>query len=105
MIEKILTYLPNIDKDSLTELLNVIEQSKKFGNPQNNILPDNTFELAYANYIATGNTEFLDFYLTVLTQACYFEFFEWYEYITQHVLNKDIQDAIGISLDPTDSEW
>ena len=44
MIEKILKYLPNIDKNSLTELLNVIEQSNKFGNHFNTSQPDNEFQ-------------------------------------------------------------
>ena len=104
-LQDIVSKLPKIDTAGITEVMNVIEQSKKFQNPQNNILPDNTFELSYANYIATGNTEFLDLYLTVLTRACYTEFFEWYEYLTKHILNKDVQDAIGINLDPTHHDW
>lgn len=101
----IIMRLPGIDSGSLVEMLNVIEQSKNFQNPQNNNLPDNEFELSYANYIATGNKDFLDTYLSVLTEACYVEFSEWYEYITKHILEKEVQKQIGIDLKVSDTNW
>ena len=69
------------DQDEYTLPAEIIEVKKvhhrSFGHGISAGVDMDPFELAYANYIATGNTEFLDFYLTVLTQACYFEFFEW----------------------------
>lgn len=104
-IENILLNLPKIDSVGMTELMCIIEQSKKFINPRADQLPTNDFELSYANYIATNNKEFLDRYLNVLIEACFREFMEWYEYITKHILKKDIQESIGISFDADCDDW
>jgi hypothetical protein len=104
-MENILLNLPKIDTDGMSELMSVIEQSKRFTNPRSSQLPTNDFEILYANYIATNNKEFLNTYLTVLTEACFREFMEWYEYITKHILKKDIQKSIGINLDANCSDW
>ena len=104
-IQNIISKLPNIDTAGMDEVMNIIQQSKTFQNPQNRTLPTNDFELSYASYIATGNEDFLNYYLTILTEACHAEFFEWYEYITKHILEKEVQDGIGISFDPDHHDW
>lgn len=101
----IITKLPKIDEDSLCELLNLIEQSKQFGNFKNNELPNNEFELNYAKYLGSPNEEFLDEYKNIVLEACYREFMEWYEYLTKHILRKDVQDKLGISLNALDTDW
>lgn len=105
MIEKILTYLPGIDEDSLTEMLNVIEQSNKFGNHFNTTHPDNEFELGYARYLIDHNTEFLDHYKSIVEKACFAEFLEWYEYIAKNILRQDVQDILGIHFAADNLDW
>jgi hypothetical protein len=104
-LENVIKNLPKIDDSGILEIMNIIEQSKKFTNPRSSQLPTNIFELSYANYVATKDENFLNTYLTVLTEACFREFMEWYEYITKHLLEKEVQDAIGIKFDPTNTNW
>jgi hypothetical protein len=105
MISKIVAKLPLIDQNSLAELLNVIEQSKQFRNFNNKSYPSNDFELAYANYIGTGDENFIKRYRTVVIESCFREFMEWYEYLTKHILRDDVQDILGIKFLHTDTNW
>lgn len=105
MINKIVAKLPKIDDDSLFELLNIIEQSKQFRNFNNKELPSNEFELNYARYLGSPNDEFINEYKSIVLEACYREFMEWYEYLTKHILREDVQQALGISFETTDADW
>ena len=68
-VKQILYYLPKITSDGLDEVLNIIEQSRKFNNHQNNTVADNEFELRYANYLGTQDPKFVDYYQTIVEQA------------------------------------
>jgi hypothetical protein len=103
--ERVLYYLPRIDSGSLNELLNVIKQSNNFVNHLNDTRPTNEFELAYAKYLGSPHQEFIDIYYDIVLEACFREFLEWYEYITKHILNKDVQKAFGYTLAPEDTNW
>jgi len=105
MIDNIIKRLPNIDSNSLSELVNIIEQSKAFRNFNNKELPTNDFELHYANYLGTGDENFLDRYKTVVVQSCFREFLEWYEYLTKHILRNDVQKALGLELTEKNTDW
>ena len=105
MIERILTYLPNIDNSSLTELLNVIEQGNNFVNHFNIETPDNEFELRYAQYLGNNNQEFIDYYKTIVEKACFSEFLEWYEYLVKNILRNDVQDVLGIRFTADNLNW
>lgn len=105
MIDNIIKRLPNIDSNSLSELVNIIEQSKAFRNFNNKELPTNDFELHYANYLGTGDENFLDRYKTVVVQSCFREFLEWYEYLTKHILRNDVQKALGLEFTAKNTDW
>lgn len=105
MILNILNFLPKIDAQSLSELTHIIEQSKHFRNFNNNVFSDNVFELRYANYLGTKDPEFVEYYKQIVTEACYAEFLEWYEYLIKHILRKDVQQALGINFDHTSNNW
>jgi hypothetical protein len=105
MIDNILSKLPKIDNDSLIELMNVIEQSKQFGNFNNKDVSKNEFELNYARYLGLPNDEFINEYKNIVLEACFREFMEWYEYLTKHILRNDVQKALGISFSATDHDW
>lgn len=105
MIDIILNKLPKINNNELLDFVNLIEQSKKFDNFNNDRQGNNQFELDYANYLGTHNTTFLDTYRQIVIEACHAEFLEWYEYLTKHILRKDVQDLLGISFDYKDNDW
>ena len=105
MIERILTYLPNIDDSSLIELLNVIKQGNNFVNHFNTEIPDNEFELRYAQYLGNNNPEFIDYYKSIVEEACYCEFLEWYEYLVKNILRNDVQDVLGIRFTADNLNW
>ena len=105
MIERILTYLPNIDDSSLIELLNVIKQGNNFVNHFNTEIPDNEFELRYAQYLGNNNSEFIDYYKSIVEEACYCEFLEWYEYLVKNILRNDVQDVLGIRFTADNLNW
>jgi hypothetical protein len=104
LIEKILYYLPKIDEENLFSILNIINQSQKFGNFKDKNVPNNNFELSYANYIVTKNNLFLLEYEKVVQEACFREFMEWYEYLTKHILRKDVQEVLNIEINET-GDW
>lgn len=104
-VKQILYYLPKITSDGLDEVLNIIEQSRKFNNHQNNTVADNEFELRYANYLGTQDPKFVDYYQTIVEQACFAEFLEWYEYIAKNILRQDVQDILGIKFTADNLDW
>jgi hypothetical protein len=105
IIESIIRYLPNIDSASVAEIVHIVNESNNFGNFRNNEIPDCQFELAFANYIGTGNKHFVDYYKQIVVEGCFAEFMEWYEYLTKHILRKDVQEALGLSFDTLTSDW
>jgi hypothetical protein len=105
MINEIIKHFPYIPQNDFDELLNIINQSKKFQNHFNENEPDNRFEFAYASYLCNQNEEFLAVYYDVVLNACFNEFLEWYEYISKNILRKDIQKVFGYELNSTDKNW
>ena len=105
IIEQILSHLPKITSNGLDEVVNIIEQSRKFDNHHNSTVADNEFELRYANYLGTQDPKFVDYYQTIVEQACFAEFLEWYEYLSKHILRKDVQEVLGIDFDYTSRDW
>ena len=105
IVEHIYQYLPNIDSEGLSDVLNIIERSKEFGNFRSRGNPSNVFELQYANYLVTKNPDFVETYYRVVLHACFAEFLEWYEYLTKHILRKDVQTALGINFSAGSSDW
>jgi hypothetical protein len=79
--------------------------SKDFGNFRSRGTPSNLFELQYANYIITRDPRFVETYRNVMVHGCFGEFLEWYEYLTKHILRKDVQEALGISFSASTSDW
>ena len=105
IIEKIITHLPNIDSATLADVVHIVNQSNNFGNFRNNEIPDCEFELAFANYIGTGNKQFVEQYKQIVIEGCFAEFMEWYEYLTKHILRADVQDALGLSFTTQTADW
>lgn len=105
IIKHIYEYLPGIDREGLFDILNIIVLSKDFGNFKSKETPNNIFELQYANYIITRNPKFIETYREIVIHACFGEFLEWYEYLTKHILRKDVQEALGISFTAGSSNW
>jgi len=106
MVNQILSYLPNIDKEDLAELMHIIDQSRLFHNHIKTNLPDNEFELGYANYLGTNSNKFVDVtYYNVVADACFKEFLEWYEYLMKNILRSDVQQALGLNFDASASNW
>ena len=105
MLNKIISIFPNIPEHDLSELLNVIKQSEQFANHFNQQTPTNNFELSYAKYLAKPNDLFLNEYYDIVLEGCFREFLEWYEYITKNILRHDVQEELGYTLDPSDSDW
>jgi len=104
-IYKIEEYLPKIGPFSIYALSHLITQSEKFNNHLAMTQPDNKFELMYANWIATGNESFIDYYKDIVAQACFAEFLEWYEYIAKNILRDDVQSELGIKFDYDAINW
>lgn len=105
IVEHIYKYLPGIDNEGLSDVLNIIERSKDFGNFKSKGTPTNLFELQYANYIITQDPRFIETYREIVIHGCFGEFLEWYEYLTKHILRKDVQEALGISFSASTSDW
>ena len=105
ILEHIYDYLPHIDNEGLFLMLNIIERSKEFGNFKSKEQPNNIFELQYANYLITKNPNFIDTYRNIVVHACFAEFLEWYEYLTKHILRKDVQSALGINFNASAADW
>jgi hypothetical protein len=105
MLEKILLYLPNISESDLLELMNVIDQSNKFNNQNKSDRPNNEFELKYARYLGTKDPSFLLEYKEIVEQACFNEFLEWYEYLSKNILRKDVQAALDLNFEATNTDW
>lgn len=104
-VSLILEKFPNIPQEDLVELINVIEQSKNFSNHFTSCLPTNEFELEYAEYLANNNRDFLKKYKEIVTIACFREFLEWYEYLTKHILDNDVQGILGINFSASNLNW
>lgn len=104
-IDQIINFLPKIDEQGLTDILNVIDQSKQFNNFRNVGSADNLFELEYAKYLGTKNQNFLSIYKQIVIEACYAEFLEWYEYLTKNILRSDVQNLLGINFDHSNNDW
>jgi hypothetical protein len=104
-IKQILSHLPKITSNGLDEVVHIIQQSRKFDNYYDKTVADNEFELRYANYLGTQDNKFIDYYQTIVEQACFSEFLEWYEYLSKHILRKDVQEVLGIDFDYTSSDW
>lgn len=104
-ITDLVSRFPKISSDDLVEISNVITQSALFTNHLNDDQPTNSFELDYAVYLCDGNQEFLDRYRSIVEEACFREFLEWYEYISKNILDKEVQEVLGYTLDATDTDW
>lgn len=104
-IENIYEYLPKIDHEGVSDILNIIERSKDFGNYMSNRSPTNIFELQYANYIITKDPKFVETYRDIVLHGCFREFLEWYEYLTKHILRKDVQKVLGLNFSSDSSDW
>ena len=105
MTSDILKWLPQIDEKGLLTITHIIEQSKSFSNFNEERQSNNLFELQYANYIGTQNEGFLDVYNEVVKRACYAEFLEWYEYLTKHLLRKDVKEVLKLNIDENTPDW
>jgi len=105
IVERIIKYLPKIDSASVAEIVNIVNQSNNFGNFKNNEIPDCEFELAFANYLGTKNHQFVEQYKQIVIEGCFAEFMEWYEYLTKHILRKDVQHALGLSFNTLTTDW
>lgn len=104
MLNDILHYLPNVNKEMIAKLSHVIEQSKSMHNFNEERQPDNDFELHYANYLRTKDENFERKYIELVKGACYAEFCEWYEYITKHLFDERIQKSFNLHI-TYESKW